>query len=593
MGFVGKFLIWLSGAHRDILDSCRTDRAKYVGVGSAVLVTSVMAAISMAFALHIALKAPLPAAIPFALAWGLAIMSLDRWLVVSMSRRQLWLALPRVLLGLLFGVIISTPLTLQIFHVEIDNQIALDQTQAASDFQASLKHNALYLKVIADEKAVAADQAVIDSGGGTGTSPASDPVLVSLNSQLKSDQAQANNYYDLWHCEKYGFPGHCAVGNGPAAATNWQNYQTYSQRVQSDQDQISAERKSLDTKNSSDATQAVVTARANLKTDQATLRLDKDALTAREDSFNSSNAANSGILASLRALEELRSSDATLFWAEFLLFLFFTSIECLPIGVKVLLNLGPMNAYEVAVAEAEDAGKVRAREELLKQHLMTVRDRDRIYEEADLAHSQWQASVLPHLVAERVAARERIEREWLRGWEARARARRNLDMSDDFFGLGGPPGTDWMAAGRSRGSRPEGRRARDDSGAAPATKRMRRRRFADAWQALRSTEPPAGPAPMYAASMYAASMYAAPVYGDPGYADRGYDGAGDGGPGYGGAPGMYYGPTRPQFDMPTQDVQASLRGAGVYNGPVPGGPARNGMYNAVAPTSPQGFPRIG
>ncbi len=86
----------------------------------------------MTFALHSALKLALATAIVFAVAWALAIMSLDRWLVVSLVRQRnklnyLLLALPRVGLGVLFGLIISTPVTLQIFQPEINQEIALIQ----------------------------------------------------------------------------------------------------------------------------------------------------------------------------------------------------------------------------------------------------------------------------------------------------------------------------------------------------------------------------------------------------------------------------------------------------------------------------------
>jgi hypothetical protein len=441
-------LIWLSGAQRDILDNCRTDRAKYVGIGSAVLVTSSMAAVSMAFALHIALKASLPLAIPFALAWGLAIMSLDRWLVVSMSRNQLWLALPRVLLGLLFGIIISTPLTLQIFHVEIANQIALDQTAAASNFESSLKSNQLYLKVQKDQRAVTADQQVIDSGGGTGTSPSNDPVLTSLTSQLNADQRQELAYYNQWHCEEYGFPGHCTMGNGPAASTSWGNYLDYKNRVASDQRQITAEQQSLTGKNKTNAAQALATAQNNLQVDQATLKLDKKALTTVENSFNSTNAANTGILASLKALDQLRSSNFTLFAAEFLLFLFFTSIECLPIGVKVLLNLGPMNSYELAVTKAEQLWLRRAEEEMARQYMRLIREQDQATMESESLHTVWEFEVLPGLVREQAEVQKRIAKARLDRWERRAMARRDLDRDDDRFGLGhlsafGRPGPDY------------------------------------------------------------------------------------------------------------------------------------------------------
>ena len=136
---MGSLLIWLSGAQQDILARCRADRPKYVGLGAAVLITAALAAVSMTFALHNALKVSLAAAIPFAVAWGLAIMSLDRWLVVSLVRQQnklnyLLLALPRVALGILFGLIISTPFTLQIFQPEINQQITEIQKQRADNF---------------------------------------------------------------------------------------------------------------------------------------------------------------------------------------------------------------------------------------------------------------------------------------------------------------------------------------------------------------------------------------------------------------------------------------------------------------------------
>jgi hypothetical protein len=475
---VGRFLIWLSGAQRDILDSCRTDRAKYIGVGSAVLVTSSMAAISMSFALHIALKAALPVAIPFAAAWGLAIMSLDRWLVVSMVRQAkrlnyLLLALPRLALGLLFGVIISTPLTLQIFHLEIANQIAIDHTNNANAFNASLSKSSLAARVAADQEAVKADETVINTGGGTGTSPAQDPPLVSLQKQLTSDQNQAQTFYNAWHCEEYGFPGHCDQGNGPAAARDMQNYQLYRGQVQSDQSQITAEEASLSTRNKQDAGVAVTNARANLVSDQDKFNQDQSNLTALKEKFNATNADDTGILASLKALDELRSSSPTLFMAEFLLFLFFTSIECLPILVKVLLNLGPENTYERGIAEAEKVSLLRAEQEMTVQHLAAVREQDALNEEAERLHLEWQTQVLPQLIKDEIDARERVARARLTRWEQRAQAERGNDPDDRRFGLGG-----LSATGRPA---PNWTNVRHKESLSP--------RLMAAWQAFRGTSP--------------------------------------------------------------------------------------------------------
>lgn len=486
-------LIWLSGAQPEILASCKTDRAKYVGVGSAVLVTSAMAAASMSFALHIALKATLPVAIPFAIAWGLAIMSLDRWLVVSMTRNQLLLAIPRVLLGLLFGAIISTPLTLQIFHVEIDNQISVDHTNAANAYSAALARSPLQSKVAQDQKAVAADQAVIDSGGGTGLTPAQDPTLISLNKQLASDQASYQKYYNAWHCEEYGFPGHCVVGNGPAAATDKSAFQMYQRKIQTDQSQISAEEAALKANNSKDAAQSVATARGNLAADQAKLSLDQGNLNRLKQSFNTTNANDTGILASLKALDELRTSSPTIFTAELLLWLFFTSIECLPVGVKVLLNLGPENTYEKALAKAELHSLRRAEDEMLRQHRAAVRDREAMSQESERLHYEWREKVLPDLIQDELLARERVVRARMATWEqhARADAARHDRYGDEFrpggFTGRGGPGIDWTRAGRK-----------------PRRGHVRPR-LAAAWQAFRSTSPvprSTGPIPVVPGSYW-------------------------------------------------------------------------------------------
>src|SRR5262245_17757892 len=116
-----RLLQVLSGAHPEVLERCETDRRKFQGIGGAVLTTGVLAAVSMTFALHSMLEVPLVIAVPASLAWGLAILSLDRWLVGSMQAgepRRWLIAAPRILMAVLLGLAISTPLVLQIFKPE-------------------------------------------------------------------------------------------------------------------------------------------------------------------------------------------------------------------------------------------------------------------------------------------------------------------------------------------------------------------------------------------------------------------------------------------------------------------------------------------
>src|SRR3712207_6567782 len=91
-----------------------------------------LAVLSAAFAVHMAVGVVWPLAIAIGLFWGVVIVNLDRMLLVGMAhdaslKRNLLLAVPRVGLALVLGVVISTPLVLQIFHKEIDSEIAVLQ----------------------------------------------------------------------------------------------------------------------------------------------------------------------------------------------------------------------------------------------------------------------------------------------------------------------------------------------------------------------------------------------------------------------------------------------------------------------------------
>ena len=157
---MGDFLIWLSGVSREVLAQCQTERAKFIGLGAAILVTAGMAAVSLSFALVNALKAPLWAALIFALLWGVAIMSLDRLFVVSMHRYRnplfyLVMALPRFAMAVLLGFVISTPFVLQIFKPEINHQIKLMQAAERSAYFKDLPHNPVYITVQQDKATVA------------------------------------------------------------------------------------------------------------------------------------------------------------------------------------------------------------------------------------------------------------------------------------------------------------------------------------------------------------------------------------------------------------------------------------------------------
>src|SRR5687768_16641770 len=76
-GIVKNFLIWVSGAQPDLIEQAPGDRAKYQGIGGAVLTTATLASVSMYFALEMAVRAPWWGALFIALIWFCAILNLD------------------------------------------------------------------------------------------------------------------------------------------------------------------------------------------------------------------------------------------------------------------------------------------------------------------------------------------------------------------------------------------------------------------------------------------------------------------------------------------------------------------------------------
>src|SRR3954453_11454322 len=139
---IGNALAVLAGARPDILETTPGARARFVALGGVLLRTGGLAVRSAAFAVHMALGAWWPAALLIGIGWGTVIVNLDRMLLVGMAhdsslKRNLMLAVPRVGLALILGVVISTPLTLQIFHKEIDSQVVALQAEASDAYKKS------------------------------------------------------------------------------------------------------------------------------------------------------------------------------------------------------------------------------------------------------------------------------------------------------------------------------------------------------------------------------------------------------------------------------------------------------------------------
>lgn len=152
-----EFLWTCAGVDKPLIRMCPQDKAKKAGIGGTILFTALMAALSGTLVVSTMFpNTSLFWCLAFGLFWGALIFNLDRYMTNSMytdgtSRitRKEWLsALPRIIIAIILGTVISTPIELRLFEGEINKQIQNEQlndnnTRNAS-FQFRDRLDALY-----------------------------------------------------------------------------------------------------------------------------------------------------------------------------------------------------------------------------------------------------------------------------------------------------------------------------------------------------------------------------------------------------------------------------------------------------------------
>lgn len=135
-GLLNEFLWTCAGVNKKILRQCPIDYAKYAGIGGTILFTALMAMLSGGYALFSVFENQW-VAMAFGVFWGLLIFNLDRFIVntmysdgkVTISWREFYCGLPRIIMAIFLGIVISTPLELKIFEDAIDIRIEQDKEE--------------------------------------------------------------------------------------------------------------------------------------------------------------------------------------------------------------------------------------------------------------------------------------------------------------------------------------------------------------------------------------------------------------------------------------------------------------------------------
>ncbi len=362
-GRISNMLLTVSGADRGTLRQAPKERTKQVAMGAVLLSTAGIAVVSASYAMHIALRLPVLLAILGGLVWGLIILNLDRWLVVSTPRLgtawgTLAMAVPRVLLAVLIGVVVSTPLTLAVFRGEIDAELtvmAQEEQQAFADKMAGRTAEIDQLQAEVDRLTNALADGVSEAD------VLGDDAVIDLRKQVDAARARYDAAAVAVQCENDGTCGTGVAGFGEVSRQKVAERDRLQQEWQTLSAQLAALQVDVRTQLEDEDKALAVSERSDLGKRQAELA-EKTASRAADTAANDQATDNGdGILARLSALGRIQDRDPMLATAHWMLFLFMTALECLPILFKTMLSLAPPSLYERLVALEDQRAEARVR----------------------------------------------------------------------------------------------------------------------------------------------------------------------------------------------------------------------------------------
>ena len=304
-----KFLWWCAGAHHDLLKEFPSEHTKYSGLGGVILATFVLAALSSGYAIY-SVFGNIFWTIVFALIWGAIIFNFDRFLVSTMRKygisrnKQIWMAVPRMVLALLIGVTIARPLELKIFEKEIDTKVAQNM------------HNKILLN---------------------------DSLLQRENQSLmQTSETERNHLFnrklsieDTLHRLQQAYVQEADGTGGSGQRGIEQLTQLKMYAYQAALLQFTPELKTLETEiHSQDS--IMVTAKGSMEE--------------KRKQYEAKVKTNIGFLERNKALTDLASEESSVLWTSLLLSMLIILIEVGPILSKLIMPTGP---YDIALAKEE------------------------------------------------------------------------------------------------------------------------------------------------------------------------------------------------------------------------------------------------
>jgi len=351
-----RLLLWLSGADRALLARCPSEQAKHVGLGGTVATTTVLAGFAGAFATHDWLHVSVPVAVGAGLMWAAAIMNLDRWLLLTIRRqatpaRTLLLALPRLVLAVVIGIVISEPLLLAVFRSEVTAQAVQDRQAQLADGRRRLDRQFAQLRTLAAERDSLREQL---RASGESAALTSSPDYQALRQQLEQDQSKLSRAQKAAVCELDGTCGTGRRGVGPSYVAKRQLVDQAERSVAQSRSQLAQLRGSLVADARAGAREDRTFAERQLQQVEGDLRRLRGQHQAGVDDLLEANRAPIGLLDRVEALSTLSRENPSMRTWQHLLAVFILLVDVVPVLFKTLTLVGRRPLYEQVQDDVEE-----------------------------------------------------------------------------------------------------------------------------------------------------------------------------------------------------------------------------------------------
>ena len=436
---IGRWLTQLAGARQDVLDQTPGDIPKQTSLGAVLVGTAMMAAVSATFGLVTAVHVPVAVAAMVGLLWGLLILNLDRMLVVSMARRSgVWAnigtAVPRLLLALLIGMVISLPLVLRIFEPEINAELQVMRNEALGQAQTNIDSNPRFAEIPALEAEEQRLQGVVS--GTAADDVGSDPDVVRVQKELDAKEAEFTAAERDIICENDGTCGTGVIGRGPSYQEKLDKKNRLEAERNALRNQLAEAENAARQRVQSGNDRSVAAATIELERIQDELNTRRNERTFEVEKARAAEIQNDGLLARIEALDRLSAGRPTMWLAHLTLILMFVCIELLPVLVKLMSVTGPKSPYELVSERRDDDAVAADRIWSDKQRdIAEVRAKVRMKLEKHRADAQIMAGKAANDAL--VVAQQEIAERAVQVWAAVARQKADHELNMWFAQYGG------------------------------------------------------------------------------------------------------------------------------------------------------------